>query len=102
MIVDEGIPRLATETGAYFQGKLMALAEKHSFIEEVRGMGLLIAIQMTQDIAAATVTAALPEGLLINAVRPNMVRFMPPLNVTRDEIDEAVAILDKVFANTSN
>ena len=102
VIVDEGIPRLATETGAYFQGKLMALAEKHSFIEEVRGMGLLIAIQMTQDIAAATVTAALPEGLLINAVRPNMVRFMPPLNVTRDEIDEAVAILDKVFANTSD
>ena len=102
VIVDEDIPALATETGAYFQGKLTALAEKHSFIEEVRGMGLLIAIQMTEEIAGATVTAALPEGLLINAVRPNMVRFMPPLNVTREEIDEAVAILDKVFTNINN
>ena len=80
----------------------MALAEKHSFIEEVRGMGLLIAIQMTEEIAGATVTAALPEGLLIIAVRPIMVRFMPSLNVTRDEIDEAVAILDKVFTNIND
>ncbi len=101
VIVDENIPALANETGAYFQGKLNALAEKYDFITEVRGMGMLIALQMNVDIAGATVTAALPEGLLINAVRPNMIRFMPPLNVTRDEIDEAVAILDKVLAVTS-
>ena len=100
VIVDENIPALASETGAYFQGKLNALAEKYDFITEVRGMGLLIALQMNIDIAGATVTAALPEGLLINAVRPNMIRFMPPLNATRDEIDEAVAILDNVLAVT--
>ena len=100
VIVDENIPTLASETGAYFQGKLNALAEKYDFITEVRGMGLLIALQMNIDIAGATVTAALPEGLLINAVRPNMIRFMPPLNATRDEIDEAVAILDNVLAVT--
>ncbi|MBC8453167.1 MAG: aspartate aminotransferase family protein [Chloroflexi bacterium] len=100
VIVDENIPDLANETGAYFQGKLMALAEKYDFITEVRGMGLLIAVQMSKEIAGATVTAALPEGLLLNAVRPNMIRFMPPLNVTRDEIDEAVDILDKVLEET--
>ena len=100
VIVDENIPELANETGAYFRGKLNSLAEKYDFITEVRGMGMLIALQMNVDIAGATVTAALPEGLLINAVRPNMIRFMPPLNVTRDEIDEAVAILDKVLAVT--
>ncbi|MBT6706362.1 MAG: aspartate aminotransferase family protein [Chloroflexi bacterium] len=100
VIVDENIPELANETGAYFQGKLNSLAEKYDFITEVRGMGMLIALQMNVDIAGATVTAALPEGLLINAVRPNMIRFMPPLNVARDEIDEAVAILDKVLAVT--
>tara|TARA_B110000438_G_scaffold278468_1_gene302071 strand:+ start:401 stop:1603 length:1203 start_codon:yes stop_codon:yes gene_type:complete len=102
VIVDENIPALASETGAYFQGKLNALAEKYDFITEVRGMGLLIALQMNIDIAGATVTAALPEGLLINAVRPNMIRFMPPLNATRDEIDEAVAILDNVLAVTGS
>ena len=101
VIVDENIPELANETGAYFQGKLKALAEKYDFITEVRGMGLLIALQMNVDIAGAAVGAALPEGLLINAVRPNMIRFMPPLNTTRDEIDEAVAILDKVLGEVS-
>jgi acetylornithine/N-succinyldiaminopimelate aminotransferase len=100
VIVDEDIPALANETGAYFQGKLNALAEKYDFITQVRGMGLLIAVEMSKDIAGATVTASLPEGLLMNAVRPNMIRFMPPLNVTRDEIDEAVAILDKVLEET--
>jgi acetylornithine/succinyldiaminopimelate/putrescine aminotransferase len=100
VIVDENIPALANETGAYFQGKLNALAEKYDFITEVRGMGLLIALEMSKEIAGATVTASLPEGLLLNAVRPNMIRFMPPLNVTRDEIDEAVAILDKVLEET--
>jgi predicted acetylornithine/succinylornithine family transaminase len=100
VIVDEDIPALANETGAYFQGKLNALAEKHDFITDVRGMGLLIAVEMSKEIASATVTASLPEGLLMNAVRPNMIRFMPPLNVTRDEVDEAVAILDKVLEET--
>jgi acetylornithine/N-succinyldiaminopimelate aminotransferase len=100
VIVEENIPELANETGAYFQGKLNALAEKYEFITEVRGMGLLIAVEMSKDIAGATVTASLPEGLLMNAVRPNMIRFMPPLNVTRDEVDEAVAILDKVLEET--
>jgi len=97
VIVDENIPELANETGAYFQGKLNALAEKYDFITEVRGMGLLIAVEMSKEIAGATVTASLPEGLLMNAVRPNVIRFMPPLNVSRDEIDEAVTILDKVL-----
>lgn len=101
VIVDENIPALANETGAYFQGKLNALAEKYDFITEVRGMGLLVALQMNTDIAGAAVTAALPEGLLMNAVRPNMIRFMPPLNTTLEEIDEAVVILDKVLATAS-
>ncbi|MDP7486180.1 MAG: aminotransferase class III-fold pyridoxal phosphate-dependent enzyme, partial [Dehalococcoidia bacterium] len=100
VIVDEDIPELAKETGAYFQGKLKTLAEKHDFITEVRGMGLLIAVQMSKEIAGPTVAASLPEGLLMNAVRPNMIRFMPPLNVTRDEIDEAVDILDRVLEET--
>ena len=100
VIVDENIPKLAEETGDYFQGKLNALAEKHEFIKEVRGMGLLIAVEMSKEIAGATVAKCLEAGLLLNAVRPNMLRFMPPLNVTRDEIDEAVAIVDKALEET--
>ena len=55
---------------------------------------------MSKEIAGATVAKCLEAGLLLNAVRPNMLRFMPPLNVTRDEIDEAVAIVDKALEET--
>ena len=40
---------------------------------------------------------ALEKGLLINAVRPNMIRFMPPLNVSKDEIDQAVKVIDEIL-----
>ena len=102
VLVEENIPSLANETGAYFQGKLKALSEKHGFISEVRGMGLLIAIEMSKEISGTIVSTALQKGLLINAVRPNMIRFMPPLNVSKGEIDEAVEILDQIFTESDN
>ena len=52
---------------------------------------------MSKDISAEIVSRCLDKGLLINAVRPNMIRFMPPLNVTKNEIDKAVSILDSVL-----
>ena len=75
--------------------------EKYDFITEVRGMGMLLAIQMTEDNASAVIAETVANGLLLNAVRPNMIRFMPPLTTSREEVDEAVEILDtalgKVF-----
>ena len=64
-------------------------------------MGLLIGLEMTQDIASLAVAECLENGLLLNAVRPNTLRFMPPLTVTNGEIDEAVEILDAALASAS-
>ena len=100
-IVENDVPALASTGGAYLTAKLAQLAEKYSFISDIRGLGLLIGVEMTKEIAAPTVQECLDNGLLINAVRPNMLRFMPPLNVTEKEIDEAVQILDTSLANTS-
>mgnify|MGYP001302101606 FL=1 len=100
-IVENNVPTLASTGGAYLTAKLTQLAEKYSFISDIRGLGLLIGVEMTKEIAAPTVQECLDNGLLINAVRPNMLRFMPPLNVTEKEIDEAVQILDTSLANTS-
>ena len=72
--------------------------EKYDFITEVRGMGMLLAIQMNADNAGAVITETVANGLLLNAVRPNMIRFMPPLNTSTEEIDEAVGILDAALA----
>ncbi len=52
---------------------------------------------MNQDFSSKIVAEALDAGLLINAVRPNMIRFMPPLNVSTQEIDSAVKIIESIL-----
>ena len=98
VMVEEDVPSMAESGGEYLMGKLNALKEQHPFIEEVRGMGLLVGLQMSDERAGALVAECLDNGLLLNAVRPNTLRFMPPLNVSREEIDEGVSILDAAFA----
>ena len=71
--------------------------KKFNFITEVRGKGLLIGLEMNKDLSGEIVGKALEKGLLINAVRPNMIRFMPPLNVSKDEIDQAVKVIDEIL-----
>ncbi len=101
VMVDEDIPAESLKASAHLVGRLTALKEKYDFIKEVRGMGLLIGMEMTRDIAGAAVAESLENGLLLNAVRPNTLRFMPPLTVTNEEIDQAVDILDAALAKAS-
>ena len=70
-----------------------------SGVTEVRGAGLLIAAELAPGIESGPVAAAcLDAGLVVNAVTPTALRFEPSLLVTDDEINAAVAILDKVLA----
>ena len=66
-----------------------------------RGVGLLRALMLDRDDGPAIVEAArkrAPEGLLLNAPRPNLLRFMPALNSSREEVDEGMAVLARVMA----
>lgn len=98
VLIDEDGPGQALRNGEYLIGKLNGLREEHTVITEVRGMGMLIAVQMESDISADVVGECLVNGLLLNAVRPNTIRFMPPLNATESEIDEAVDIFSAALA----
>ncbi len=73
---------------------LRALSARHG-LGEVRGRGLLIAIDLGQDIAGKVVDAARDEGLLLNAPRPNLIRLMPALNVTAEEVDAMLQITER-------
>jgi acetylornithine/N-succinyldiaminopimelate aminotransferase len=84
------------ETGDYLAGRLRALKEE-LHLGEVRGQGLLLALDLHQEIGARVVESALDSGLLINSPRPNTIRFMPALNVSMEEIDQMVAILGEVI-----
>jgi len=83
--------------GEYFFNKLLALKEKFSFIKEVRGQGLILGAELDRD-GAAIVDGCLKEGLLINCTVGKVLRFIPPLIVTKTEIDEGFAIMEKVLA----
>ena len=98
VVVDENWAQKGGEVGAYLKSRLEDLQAKHDFVTEVRGMGMLLAIQMKDDRAAAVIAEAVENGLLLNAVRPNTIRFMPPLTTSREEVDEAIGILDAALA----
>ncbi|HIE17935.1 MAG TPA: aspartate aminotransferase family protein [Dehalococcoidia bacterium] len=96
-IIDNDLPAKVEEVGQYFKDRLQKLASKFEFISGIRGRGLLLALAFNDDIAEEIVLACLNRGLLVNRVKPDALRFMPPLVVTKSDIDEALGILEKVF-----
>ena len=82
--------------GAHLTAALQALSARHG-LGEVRGRGLLVALDLGRDIGAEAVELARAQGLLVNSPRPHLLRFMPALNVTFGEIDIAMRTLDQVL-----
>jgi acetylornithine aminotransferase len=96
-ILNEGILKHTEEMGKYLLGKLKLLQEKFSFISEVRGIGLMIGMDLSIN-AGEIVTKSLKQGLLLNVAQDSVLRFLPPLIVTSAEIDEMLNILEGILA----
>jgi 4-aminobutyrate aminotransferase-like enzyme len=112
IIEEDKLGENAAAVGAYWRAALEALKEKYSLIGDVRGMGLMQAMELVKDRKtkepAAQETNALMEearreGLLIGkgGLMGNVIRMSPPLNINKADVDEAVAKLDKAFAKVS-
>jgi len=97
-IIENNIVENVQKVSQYFIGRLEELKSKYNFVTDVRGRGLLLAIEFDREIADDLLKACLENGLLVNRVKPNALRFMPPLIIGSAEVDEAVNILDKVLA----
>ena len=97
-IIDNGIPARVSQVGQHFIAKLENLKQEFEFITQVRGRGLLIALEFNSEIAQEVVIACLNKGLLVNKVKPNAIRFMPPLIITEGEVDEAINILGSALS----
>jgi acetylornithine/N-succinyldiaminopimelate aminotransferase len=91
-----GFMKKVVEKGDYLQTKLNGLSAKFG-LREVRGKGLLVALELNEEIGPKIVEEALNRGLLINSPRKNTLRFMPALNVSRAEINQMTAILEKIL-----
>jgi len=101
-IIDNDIPGKVNRVGNYFMTRLENLKQKFDSIAEVRGRGLLIALEFNQEIAETLVPACLGRGLLVNKVKPNALRFMPPLITTEKEVDKAIGILGDALEEIRN
>jgi len=90
----------AAEVGGYMIGKLREMAGQFSEVVEVRGQGMMIGVVMKRE-AQSVMDACLKERLLVNAAAGNVLRLLPPLNLTREQADEGLAIIKRALAQTS-
>jgi len=88
--------RTAVDTGMLLEAELQRLSARHG-LGEVRGRGLLLALDLKLPMGVAIVTQALQDGLLLNSPQPDALRFMPALNITRGEISEMIDGLDAIL-----
>ena len=86
------------QAGDYLADQLFILSRRYG-LSEVRGLGLLLALDLRRDVATEVVDLAGTRGLLINGPRPDSLRFMPALTVTNGEIDRMIEILDSVLSD---
>ena len=97
ILADKSFLAETAEKGLYFEKKLYQLKEKYSFITDVRGKGLILGLGITVE-GKPIVDTCLNNGLLINCVGSNVLRFIPPLIITQQNIDSAVQILDEAMS----
>jgi acetylornithine/N-succinyldiaminopimelate aminotransferase len=84
------------DTGLFLASELQRISARHG-LGEVRGRGLLLALDLKHPIGASIVAQALEDGVLLNSPQPDALRFMPALNVSRDEITGMIDCLDAIL-----
>lgn len=100
-IEEESMLDNAVKMGEYAVGKLNQLKEKHNIIDHIRGKGLMIGVQLTVS-GADIVNKCLEKNLRINCTHDTVIRFMPAMNITAEQLDEAIEILDNVLTEEVN
>jgi len=96
-IEKENLLKNAIEMGEYLRGKLEELKTKYPVIKEVRGKALMLGVELNTE-GVEIINACFEKKLLINCTQGKVLRIMPPLTVTKKDIDKAVSIIDEVLA----
>lgn len=96
-LVNDNLMENAKEVGAYLKAKFDTYKEKYpTLIKEVRGRGLILGMELTRP-GREIANECLDWGAIINCTAGNVLRFVPPLNITKAHVDELITILDKVL-----
>jgi len=100
-LVEENLTKRAAELGAYFKGELERLQAKHRIVKEVRGLGLMLGMELRYDVLNVILKAAAKGVLVLDAGR-TVVRLLPPLIIRKEQVDRVVATLDEVLGDEEN
>jgi len=95
-LLHDGVLQHCRKMGEYFKGRLTELKEQYSFIKEVRGKGLILGMELSMN-GTEIVNQCLERGFLINCTMDRILRFMPPLIITKKEVDSLVNALNIIF-----
>lgn len=96
-ITKNGFLQKASSTGDYFLEQLHKLKKNFPIVRDARGAGLMLALELDRP-GVAVVTKCMAEGFLINCIQPNTLRFLPPLIITRKEINLLIKTLSKILS----
>lgn len=96
VLLEENLIHHCAKMGAYFKERLSGLKAKHESIVDVRGMGLLLGMKLKIE-GDTIVNSCMEKGFLINCIQGNILRFIPPLIVEKEEIDALVVCLDEML-----
>ena len=99
-LINQGVVENAARVGEYFMGKLVEMSSRYSFVREVRGMGLILGLELAVD-GRQIVSRCQDNGLLINCVNNSVLRFLPPLIITEGDVDQATGILERILGEVS-
>jgi acetylornithine/N-succinyldiaminopimelate aminotransferase len=97
ILTEEGVLAHGAEMGAYFRSRLEKLVAIHEGAVEVRGEGLLLGLVLNKE-GSSMVKACMAEGFLINCIQENILRFVPPLIIKKDQIDALIDCLDRLLS----
>jgi acetylornithine/LysW-gamma-L-lysine aminotransferase len=96
VVVEERLHERAARLGTYFMAKLKELQEKYRLVREVRGMGLMIGMELRFDVYNL-ILGSLKQGVLVLDAGRNVLRFLPPLVISRDQLNRVIEVLDSVI-----
>ncbi|AAR33486.1 acetylornithine transaminase [Geobacter sulfurreducens] len=95
-VLEEGLLNRAEEMGEYLVGELERLKGKYDIITDVRGIGLMVGMELSVP-AGDIVLKGLERGVLLNVAQDRVLRFVPPLVVTKQEVNDMIAVLDGIL-----
>ena len=98
-MINNNIPQNAQTMGHFLKTGLEQLKNKHKFISDIRGKGLLIAMEFDKDIAEGVLHQLLLKGLLVNQLKTNTLRFIPPLIIKKEEIEKGLNLIDYALSS---